>query len=181
MITQAELKQQLLYDPGTGVFTRRVSNNNNVRIGSITGSTTNCGYLSIMVCGDSYQAHRLAWLYEHGYFPEHQIDHMNGVRDDNRISNLRHVTRSCNQQNQKVYTTNKSGFPGVYWESSARKWNAQITVDRRQVRIGRYPTALEAALARYTCEVWHPNWICNHRSKLAQAIKKAWPEFNPTP
>jgi hypothetical protein len=84
-------------------------------------------------------------------------------------------------QNLKVYTSNKSGFPGVCWDKTNRKWKAQMAVNKQHMFIGYFPTALEAALARFTVEVQCPQWTCNHRSKLAQAIKKAWPEFNPTP
>lgn len=179
-LTQAELKRQLRYDPETGVFTRVSTSNRRFRLGSVAGSTNADGYLSIMVLGSRHQAHRLAWLYVYGYFPEHQIDHRNGKRDDNRLENLRHVSQYCNMQNIKTNSRNTSGFPGVSWHKKTCRWRAIIMICKERIHIGSYTTTLEAALARYNFEVVDSRWTCNHRSKLAKAIKKAWPEFNPT-
>ena len=124
-----------------------------------------------------YKAHRLAFLYMEGYFPEYDVDHKNGIRNDNRWLNLRHAMRRCNMQNQKINSRNKSGFPGVHWHKYNKKWVAQIKINQKLIFLGYYNSSLEAALARFTAEVWDDKWTCNYRSKLVQAIKKAWPKF----
>ena len=177
MITQSRLKELLSYDPDSGIFIWKISTNNRVKSGSFAGSLRLDDYIEIMVDGKKYQAHRLAWLYTHGYDTENQIDHLNGIRNDNRISNLREVSQSCNLQNQKINSNNTSGFPGVTWVKRKQKWVAQIQIQGKVHGLGYYDTALDAALARYTEEVWNSNWTCNHRSELVKAIKKSWPEF----
>jgi len=180
MITQTRLKELLDYDPDSGIFTWKISTNNRIKAGSSAGTLQPTSYIRIMVDGKNYQAHRLAWLYTHGYDPENQIDHKNGIRDDNRISNLREVSRACNLQNQKTRSTNTSGFPGVSWHKQAKKWRAYICIQGRNHGLGLYDTPLDAALARYTEEVQNPQWTCNHRSNLVKAIKARWPGFQPT-
>lgn len=80
------------------------------------------GYLMIMINGKAYPAHRLAWLIVYGTMPDGFIDHINRVRTDNRISNLRLVTHSENMQNRKIQKNNKSGYRGVSWDAKYGKW-----------------------------------------------------------
>ncbi len=87
-LTQERLKEVLSYNPETGIFTR----NPGIRGGEKVGTNSH-GYVSIMVDGYLYQAHRLAWLYMEGYMPEQEIDHISRKRDDNRWCNLRVVNR----------------------------------------------------------------------------------------
>lgn len=173
MLSQSRLKEVLSYDPNTGVFTWIKRN------GNVAGGKDSHGYIIIKVDNKSYKAHRLAWLYIHGYFPENDTDHLNGIRDANRLENLHEATRRCNQQNCKIRQDNTSGFPGVSWDKPVKKWKAYISINRKQKYLGCHPTALDAALARFTVEVQCPEWHCNHRSKLVKAIKGAWPEFSP--
>lgn len=175
-LTQKELQRLLTYDPNTGIFTNRVDRKK-VKAGEVCGSYSH-GYLEVKIKGKSYRLHRLAFLYMDGYIPEHCVDHLNGIRDDNRWCNLRHVTTVCNSQNHKLFTTNKSGFVGVSWSSERGKWVAQGSVDDSPIPLGRYATALEAALARLTWEVQCPNWHCDCRGTSVQQIKKVWPQFN---
>lgn len=177
ILTQAELKRQLLYNPETGLFTWLVSNSNRVKIGSIAGNINKDGRIEIGINKKVYKAHRIAWLYVHGYLPELGIDHINGNASDNRINNLRHVSQRCNMQNCKISSNNTSGFPGVCWHKQNNNWLAAIMINRKKCNLGSHPTALEAALARYTAEVCDPRWTCNYRSELVKAIKRAWPEF----
>ncbi|EBY0956393.1 HNH endonuclease, partial [Salmonella enterica subsp. enterica serovar Kentucky] len=79
------------------------------------------GYLMIMINGKAYPAHRLAWLIVYGTMPDGFIDHINRVRTDNRISNLRLVTHSENMQNRKIQKNNKSGYRGVSWDAKYGK------------------------------------------------------------
>lgn len=175
MLTQKRLKELLSYNLDTGEFTWREDKGNKVRIGDIAGCLTEANYINIKAGYKVYAAHRLAFLYVAGYLPEHQVDHINGTRDDNRWCNLRHVSQTCNLQNQKTSKNNVSGFPGV--SECPRKFKAQLKFKGNILHLGYYTDPLEAALARFTCEVWHEGWNCNARSELAQAIKRSWPEF----
>ena len=147
-------------------------------IGDVSGSPRN-GYLVVHVNKEVYYLHRLAFLYMEGYIPEHFVDHLNGVRDDNRWCNLRHVSNACNLQNCKCSVTNRSGFSGVSWHKGFGKWVAQGVMNGRPIHLGGYATVLEAALARYTWEVQCSKWTCNYRSVLVKQIKAVWPAFNP--
>jgi hypothetical protein len=176
-LTQIELKRQLHYDPKTGEFTWLISNGPRVKVGDIAGCLNNYGYICIGINGKSYKAQRLAYLYMEGYFPEYEIDHKFGIRDDNRWSKIQHVTPTCNRQNQKVNKNNKSGFTGVSWSGQRKKWVGKIRINYKIIYLGFYDNPLEAALARFTFEVQCPLWKCNYRSELVKAIKRAWPGF----
>jgi len=170
MLTQEKLKEILSYDPETGIFVW-------IKRGKVAGSLNSKGYIHLRVDKKSYQVHRLAWLYTYGYFPEHDIDHLNGIRNDNRVENLREVSRACNLQNQKINSKNTSGFPGVCWHKQLKKWMARGMLQQKHVYLGYYHSPLEAALARFTWEVQCQHWTCNYRGELVKAIKEAWPEF----
>jgi hypothetical protein len=101
----------------------------------------------VKVEGISYLAHRLAWAFVNGEFPESDIDHANGIKTDNRIENLRLATRSENQCNRGKHSNNKSGFKGVNWNREAKKWAARCMVKGKRTHIGYFDNAVLAALA----------------------------------
>lgn len=142
----AELVRQLLnYDPMTGQITRRID-------GSVATHAHPRGYLSLNVKRRAWLAHRLVWLYMTGRWPEHQIDHINGVRTDNRWANLRDVTATVNYQNQRIARSNNRscGLLGVTWDKSRGKWKASIRTETGDVYLGRFDdaeTAHQAYLA----------------------------------
>lgn len=145
MLTQNRLKELLSYNQDTGIFTRLVMNNHRFPIGSIAGQNHHSGYVYLEVDKKVYSSHRLAWLYVYGEFPKNVIDHINGNKSDNRICNLRDVTRSVNLQNLvKPYKVNSSGFIGVSFHKSAKKWIAQISAKGRKIHLGCYQTPEEA-------------------------------------
>lgn len=176
-LTQAELKRLLHYSPWTGKFTWRVDKGNH-KSGDVAGSLSANGYVRIKINGEEHLAHRLAHLYMKGYFPEYDMDHKKGIRDDNRWRELKHVTRICNSQNKSLDKRNTSGFPGVSWNKKERKWTSSIMVNKKQIYLGQYKDIIEAALARFTFEEQCSEWTCNNRSDLVNAIRNAWPEFN---
>ena len=112
--------------------------------GHQAGSPCGGGYRVIVIDRVPYYAHRLAWLYVHGEHPNGQIDHINGVGADNRITNLRQCSRRENAHNMR--RRNTSGFKGVS-RCSSRKWRAQIRLSGRRIHLGRYDTAEEAGRA----------------------------------
>jgi len=141
-----ELRDYLSYNETTGIFTRRISRGGRSRAGDTAGSKKSTGYINIHIDKKFYKAHRLAWLYVYGAMPLHEIDHINGVRDDNRICNLRDVKKSGNQMNQRsARSDSTSGYLGV--KPSRGRFQARITVDRKQIYIGTYKTPEEAHTA----------------------------------
>ena len=151
ILTQQKLKELLDYNPDTGVFTWRVSLNSRSVIGSNAGSCSN-GYKVIRINRKNYHAHRLAWLYVQGQFPQHQLDHINRIRDDNRIDNLREVTNAQNHQNRNLSANNKSGVCGVNWHKRDKKWRAYIKLNGKDIHIGQYDDMKDAIVARKQAE-----------------------------
>lgn len=148
-LTQSRLQQLLDYSPDTGVFAWKIANSKRVHVGDVAGSPSIKGYVLIGIDGRVYRAHRLAWLYVHGSWPEHYIDHINGVVTDNRIENLRDVSNTINMENQKYAPShNKScGVLGVSREKNHRRWRAVITSQGKQIHIGYFDTIEEAEQA----------------------------------
>jgi hypothetical protein len=135
-LTQARLQDLVKYDRDTGIFTWNMTRRR-CRSGDKAGCSMQNGYAGIRLDDTLYTAHRLAWLYVHGEWPARQLDHVNGVRADNRLCNLREATNAQNAQNRKR-VDNKSGFPGVRKENS--KWLAEIKVDYKPIRLGLFTT-----------------------------------------
>ena len=133
------LKDLLYFDPVTGLFARRRSRSGK-RSGTLSGTATSAGYVSIGIDRKKYQAHRLAWLYVYGVWPGGQIDHINGGRNDNRIDNLRDVLPSQNMENYHVpHKTNKCGLLGVHFHD-AGGWRAQIRINGKKRYLGTFAT-----------------------------------------
>lgn len=137
-LTQERLKELLHYDPETGLFTWRIRVAYRAHIGDVACSQPHRGYTYIMIDGSRIGTHRFAWLYMFGIWPKDQIDHINGVRDDNRICNLREATNTENQQNRGISKRNTSGYAGVSFFSGA--WYARIRVNRKRIHLGCFPT-----------------------------------------
>lgn len=146
-LTQEKLKQLLTYDSETGLFVWSLENKLNPRKGKAAGYKSSYGYLQIEIGGRAYMAHRLAWLFVYGAWPTFHLDHINGVTDDNRLCNLREVTRKQNMHNRRGHS--KSGYKGVYWDG--KNFQVQLTTNGRKTTLGRYKTA-EEAYAHYVRE-----------------------------
>jgi hypothetical protein len=144
----AELRRVLHYNPDTGVFTWACQLSYRGKIGDVAGAIDGNGYRMIGVRGRQLHAHRLAWLYIHGKWPEADIDHIDGVRSANRIANLRAVPRSVNAQNLKGPMRNSTtGFLGVTTDSRDGMFVVKIGLDGKHHYLGRYETAPEAHAA----------------------------------
>lgn len=144
-ITKQEINELLSYEPSTGFF-RWAKDRKRKKAGSIAGTATKEGYVRIAINGKLHAAHRLAWVVMHGSTPSNVIDHINGIRSDNRISNLRDVTTSENAQNQKkARADNKSsGLLGAYYVKHRGNWQSQITLNGKAKHLGIFKTAKEA-------------------------------------
>lgn len=132
MLTQKQVKELFDYDPVTGHLIWKVNTSVKKFIGKIAGALHSNGYIDVQVYGKKYKAHRLVWVWHNSDFTKNEIDHINGVRDDNRIENLREATKSENQQNQKrPRKTNKSGYLGV--SALNNGWIAQIIDPNKKI------------------------------------------------
>lgn len=139
------IKELLSYDPETGKFVWLVSTGKRVK-GDIAGGISEHGYCRIKIDGIKYMAHRLAWAFIYGEFPENEIDHVNGIRYDNRRINLREADRSSNIQNlQGSRKDNELGVLGVH--QIGESFVAQLQVLGKKVFYGRYKTLEQASLA----------------------------------
>ena len=153
--------ERLSYDSRTGLFKWKMRVASHVPKGSKAGSVDkSSGYVRIIISGRKYRAHRLAWLVVYGSFPPDQIDHINGVRDDNRIINLRCVTNLENSRNKALINTNTSGHTGIYYNKKTNKWKASIGINYKNVYLGSFENKEDAIEARRIAEInynYHPN------------------------
>lgn len=149
MLDQKTVKELLHYDPETGIFMWRKNRGRLAKANNVAGCVhKKDGRVRIKLFGTSYLAHRLAWIYVYGTWPKHNIDHIDHNPRNNRIKNLRDVTKKENNKNQKLHKTNKSGFCGVHFEKESGKWVAQVRIEDKQKKLGRYKCLLKAVLAR---------------------------------
>lgn len=143
------VRELLDYDPMSGRFTWRVDMGGTAKAGSEAGCINSAGYVLIKVDGQKYQASRLAWLHVHGRWPNACVDHIDGVRANNAIENLREATRIQNRHNSAVPSNSVSGVKGVFWNSKRSKWQARICLDADHRQHLGYFDELDAAAAAY--------------------------------
>lgn len=142
MITRERLKEALEYNIETGIFRWKIAPRGH-SIGRVAVRNHGGGYIQIRIDGEVYLAHRLAWFYVHGEWPR-QIDHINGIRDDNRIANLRLATQTQNNANSRKRQHVTSHLKGVCWDKKKKKWRSSITFFGRHIFLGRFSTQEEA-------------------------------------
>ena len=139
------LKDAYEYDAGSGML-----------LSSKTGrfiKTTNAnGYIRVVLKGEELLGHRVAWKLFYGEEPDGFIDHINGVVDDNRITNLRVVTHKENMKNQKKSKRNKSGTQGVHFHTRDKLWIAQIREEGKVKHLGGFKDKVDAIYTRYWAE-----------------------------
>lgn len=167
------VRECLDYDPDTGILTWRwrpdshftskeSALRSNARFaGNIAGSDTGSGYSAVFISGSRMYSHRLAWIITFGDLSvDLEIDHISGRRGDNRLVNLRAVSRSENHKNTKKPRTNSSGRIGVSWHKASQKWRVDIKVDGKGKSLGVFQDFEDAVLARKSAETelgFHPN------------------------
>ena len=141
-IGQEYVRELFIYEPDTGILRNRINRSTRAKIGEIAGSLRNDGYMRVGINNKAYSVHRIAFLYVYGYLPEF-LDHINGDKLDNRISNLRPATRAENQRNRGIAKNNKAGFKGVYPNKHGR-YEAGIKKNGKRIYLGTFDTPEEA-------------------------------------
>jgi len=145
------LKSLLRYNPETGLIYWIAKGKGKIKK-KAAGTLLHSGYLGISIGPKRWQAHRVAWALHHGDWPKDQVDHINGVRTDNRISNLREATNSQNGKNLGLSKANTSGVKGVSFEKYTNRWKATIRVEGKSISLGRFGSIEDAVLARKNAE-----------------------------
>lgn len=172
MLTIEYLRECFDYNADTGVLTwkhRPLDHFKNATAwkawlsrfpGQTAGFPQGHGHLGVTIGGVRYLVHRLVWALHNGSYPDREIDHINGVKADNRISNLREVSRSDNMRNKSARANSATGVYGVTWHKHKQKWAASIGVDRKMVTLGYFDIFSEAVECRKKAEAlfgYHPN------------------------
>lgn len=148
IITHEELIYKVSYNPETGLFFWNHNFGSRAAAGEVIGSDDMHGYKTVRLNKKSYKLHRLAWFYVNAEWPKGDIDHINGMRSDNRISNLRDVTRKINLENRTVSSKNACGLYGVYYDKRKKKYYSAISQNNKKIHLGMFETP-EAAHAAY--------------------------------
>lgn len=156
-ITAESLKNAFDYDPETGVFKWKRRSGKRGIPGRVAGTVDFSGYVVLTINKKRHKAHRMAFLYMTGELPAVAVDHINGVKTDNRFANLRQADWSQNQHNRCRQSNNKSGFMGVSMDSASGLWRAGIRANGKARNLGGYETP-EAAHQAYLAAkaVLHP-------------------------
>jgi len=157
MIDQETVKKLFHYDAESGMLIWRFGNGRNVKPWQEVKAKNGNGYYTAKIHGKSYLAHRLAWLYVHGSFPNKYIDHKNRIRNDNRLCNLRDVNTTDNAQNISLPSHNKSGYIGVSWIKSHNCWTVYVKVNKKNKWLGYYKNLDDAVAARKAGEKQYYN------------------------
>lgn len=142
------VRAALSYDPVTGILRWRVSSGS-ATAGKVAGSkiTDQDPYSSVKIDGKRFGCHRVAWVIMTGVWPKHLVDHRNRNKGDNRWENLREATGTLNNMNSRLNSRNRSGYRGVHYCNTRKKWIARICTNRKQRDVGQFATKEEAARA----------------------------------
>lgn len=149
MIPVSELRDNFRYDPETGKITsaKDTGCKKQWKAGRVVGTISDEGYLTVSLSRKNYKAHRVAWALTTGSWPSLELDHINGVKDDNRWCNLREAMHHQNMANGKKPRSNKSGYKGVL-RISKSSWSAAIRVRGRSHYLGSFGCPTAAFIAR---------------------------------
>ena len=158
MLTAARIRELLAYDPVSGIFTW-AARRKGCRVGSVAGRIDGNGRRQIKVDQREYPASRLAWLYVNGKWPSALIDHINHIKLDDRIANLREATSAENNANKRGW--GKSGFKGVCWNKKQKKWQANIFFKKKLRHLGYFdtPEMAHQAYCAFATKI-HGSFVC---------------------
>lgn len=147
-----ELACKIFKYHSNGKLTWKMKYKRNHVIGQECGHIDSNGYRTIGVDYKKFRRSRIVWLLHHGYIPEQSIDHINRVKTDDRIENLRLITPQCNYRNCDNHSHNISGIKGISWDLDRAQWVVQIKIMKKRKFIGRFDNFFEAVLHRLAAE-----------------------------
>ena len=177
-ITQELVRKLFDYDPETGVVTRKVSINYKAKKGTIITSVGGSGYYRVGIKGRRYPLHRVIWLWMEGYFPEHEIDHINRDRLDNRWENLRVVSHSCNMRNTSLANSSTTRIRGVHLCKKDKFYQSYIKKDSKRYNLCWSKDFTEAVAHRLAAEQ-ALDWAgCDSNSTAYQYMQNYLKELN---
>ncbi|MDP8268297.1 MAG: HNH endonuclease signature motif containing protein [Candidatus Tenebribacter davisii] len=156
--TQKEVRKLFSYNKKTGVLRWKCPNCPRIKIGDIIKDSCN-GYLRVGIGNSRFYAHQIIWIGFYGYLPKNDIDHINRIKNDNRICNLRELTHKRNLQNTGNFKHNTSGIKGVYYCKSRNKWESKIKINQKTIHLDRYVDFDNAVCARLAAEQC-VGWVC---------------------
>lgn len=159
-LTIEAVRAALIYEPETGIFRRRETKRR-WKAGEIAGGLNHNGYLMVSIGPCRYFAHKIAIFLATGVMPA-SVDHINGDKLDNRLSNLRPCNHAQNGANMKVKVTNNSGVKGVSFDKVNCRWKASLTVNRKQITVGRFDSLEEAKAAIAVARKQHHGEFARH-------------------
>jgi hypothetical protein len=162
-LTRERLQDLYTYNPETGVLTSK-------RLDRPVGYN-NAGYLVVELNNKHVKIHRIIWMLVHGRWPDPMLDHINGIKTDNRLCNLREVSAKQNLENSPIKKSKsglpRSGYKGVHFSRKSKNWVAQIGHNKKTFYLGTYKTPEEASEA-YTkaAKIFH-----THNENLKGGLK----------
>lgn len=177
-ITKEQIEKYLIFDgrdfywkerqPGDQLNAVQCKVFNSRKAGKKAGSIEPQGYVCIQIMGKKYKAHRLIWCMVYGAIPsDMQVDHINHIRHDNRLENLRLVSQSENERNASIRKDNGAGRTGVRWHETQLRWHAFIRHEGKQKHLGSFKEFSDAVNARKLAEIkfgYHKNHGKQHNA-----------------
>jgi hypothetical protein len=172
LMSVGDIRDLIDYNPETGVLTAKV-NFSGRQAGSVIGSQTWQGYYAFSLFGKKCFAHRLAWLLHYGEWPSQPIDHINGIKTDNSIRNLRLCSLSQNQFNKPTQKNNTTGVKGVYWNKRDKRYVASVQFNGKKYSAGHHKDIESAKEAVMKLREKLAGEFTNHGEfELAEQIRK---------
>ncbi|AGQ28771.1 endonuclease [Serratia liquefaciens ATCC 27592] len=159
------LCERFTYKDGRLFWKKRIPDSygfNKRYAGKEAGGIDDDGYWKIKIYGKWYRRHRIVWAMHFGDAGSMQIDHVNGIRSDDRICNLRTATAQQNAFNRKRQINNKSGCKGVFWVEAKKKWTGLVLVFRKPYSAGYFDSIHEAITASERLREKLHGEFCNH-------------------
>ena len=173
-LTQELLREMFDYDPLTGSLTRKIGRSGKGGAkGTVVNGLNDKGYIYVKVGRRSYPAHRIIWIWYHGYNPENPLDHISRDRLDNSIANLREVSYQCNARNRAVRKDSTTGITGISWSGRQNQWHVTICKDVGEGKficyVDDFTEAVAHRLAAEDCLGWNS---CDNNSSAYQYMQK---------